>query len=34
VDKAREPYRYRAAHKPKSTLRQRVQRFVDSVSSS
>src|SRR5262245_8632689 len=31
VDKGREPYIYRPAHKPKSTLRQRVQRFVDTV---
>jgi BlaI family penicillinase repressor len=31
VDKEREPYVYRPAHKQKSTLRQRVQRFVDTV---
>jgi BlaI family penicillinase repressor len=31
VDKAREPYVYRPAHKEKSTLRQRVRRFVDTV---
>jgi BlaI family penicillinase repressor len=31
VDKEREPYVYRAAHKEKSTLRERVRRFVDTV---
>jgi predicted transcriptional regulator len=31
VDKEREPYVYRAAQKEKSTLRERVQRFVDTV---
>src|SRR5687767_4563647 len=31
VDKAREPYVYRAAQKERSTLRERVQRFVDTV---
>jgi BlaI family penicillinase repressor len=31
VDKEREPYVYRAAQKEKSTLRDRVRRFVDTV---
>jgi BlaI family transcriptional regulator, penicillinase repressor len=31
VDKEREPYVYRAAHKERPTLRKRVQRFVDTV---
>jgi len=31
VDKAREPYVYRPAQKERSTLRQRVQAFVNSV---
>src|SRR5688572_27100324 len=31
VDKAREPYVYRPAQKERATLRQRVQRFVDTV---
>jgi BlaI family penicillinase repressor len=31
VDKVREPYVYRPVHKEKSTLRGRVQRFVDTV---
>ena len=31
VDKAREPYVYRPAQKERSTLRQRVQAFVDTV---
>jgi BlaI family penicillinase repressor len=31
VDKVREPYVYRPVHKEKTTLRERVQRFVDTV---
>lgn len=31
VDKAREPYVYRPAQKERATLRERVQRFVDTV---
>lgn len=31
VDKEREPYVYRPAHKEQSTLRERVKRFVDTV---
>lgn len=31
VDKEREPYVYRPAHKEQPTLRRRVQRFVDTV---
>jgi len=31
ADKTREPYVYRPAHKPKSTVRERVQRFVETV---
>jgi predicted transcriptional regulator len=31
VDKDREPYIYRPAHKEKSTVRDRVQRFLDTV---
>jgi BlaI family penicillinase repressor len=31
VDKEREPYVYRAAHKEQTTVRNRVQRFVDTV---
>ena len=31
VDKDREPYVYRPAHKERSTLRERVRRFVDTV---
>jgi predicted transcriptional regulator len=31
VDKEREPYVYRPAHKEKSTIRDRVRRFVDTV---
>src|SRR5690349_15447906 len=31
VDKTREPYVYRPAQKERSTLRERVQRFVDTV---
>lgn len=31
VDKEREPYVYRPAHKPKSTVRDRVQRLVETV---
>src|SRR5215831_8552457 len=31
VDKEREPYVYRPAHKQRATLRERVRRFVDTV---
>ena len=31
VDKEREPYVYRPAHKPKATVRERVQRLVETV---